>query len=105
MQGGRPNSRGDPCMEQIDNMEQMVPRSHLIPVFYNRVGWARIYLKKAGLIKDPKRGYFQITERGKDVLKGNPDHIDMQFLRQFPEYVEFRKITKEPGPSGGILIT
>ena len=73
------------------------------PIFYNRVGWARTYLKKAGLIEDPKRGYFQITERGKDVLKGNPDRIDMQFLRQFPEYVEFRKITKEPGPTGGDL--
>jgi restriction system protein len=73
------------------------------PIFYNRVGWARTYLKKAGLIKDPKRGYFQITERGKEVLKGNPDRIDMQFLRQFPEYVEFRKITKDPEPIEGDL--
>jgi len=44
------------------------------PVFYNRVGWARTYLKKAGLIEDPRRGYFQITERGKFVLEGNPDY-------------------------------
>ena len=35
------------------------------PIFYNRVGWSRTYLKKAGLLADPKRGYFQITERGK----------------------------------------
>jgi len=65
------------------------------PVFYNRVGWARTYLKKAGLIEDPRRGYFHITKSGKSVLAENPNRIDMQFLRQFPEYVEFRKITKD----------
>jgi restriction system protein len=27
----------------------------------NRIGWARTYLTKAGLLETPKRGYFQIT--------------------------------------------
>jgi restriction system protein len=61
------------------------------PVFYNRVGWARTYLKKAGLLEDPRRGYFLITPRGVEVLKSNPEKINMKFLRQFPEYMEFRK--------------
>ncbi len=65
------------------------------PVFYNRVGWARTYLKKAGLLEDPKRGYFQITGRGRQVLEEKPSRIDMQFLRKFPEYVEFRETVKE----------
>lgn len=65
------------------------------PVFYNRVGWARTYLKKAGLLEDPKRGYFHITERGRDVLREKPTKIDMKFLRRFPEYVEFREISRE----------
>lgn len=68
------------------------------PVFYNRVGWARTYLKKAGLLEDPRRGHFRITERGRDVLEQDPPEIDMRFLRQFPEYVEFRQVagkTKE----------
>lgn len=65
------------------------------PIFYNRVGWARTYLKKAGLFEDPKRGYFQITERGYEVLDGKPDRIDMKFLRQFPEYIEFRETVRE----------
>lgn len=64
------------------------------PVFYNRVGWARTYLKKAGLVDDPKRGYFQITTRGQKVLDSKPEKIDMKFLRQFPEYIEFRKTTQ-----------
>jgi restriction system protein len=65
------------------------------PIFYNRVGWARTYLKKAGLLEDPKRGYFQITERGKMILAQNPARIDMKFLCQFPEYIEFREKVRE----------
>ena len=38
-------------------------------IIYNRVGWARTYLHKAGLLNIPKRGYFQITVRGKELLK------------------------------------
>ena len=66
------------------------------PIFYNRVGWARTYLKKAGILDDPKRGYFRITERGKEVLQEAPDRVDMKYLRRFPEYVEFRQTAREP---------
>jgi restriction system protein len=65
------------------------------PVFYNRVGWARTYLKKAGLLHDPKRGFFQITDRGLQILSEKPKKIDMNFLRQFPEYIQFRETVRE----------
>ncbi len=65
------------------------------PVFYNRVGWARTYLKKAGLLVDPRRGYFQITEKGKSVLEDSPARIDMKYLKRFPEYIEFRETVRE----------
>jgi restriction system protein len=70
-------------------------RKELLPsgrqaTFDNRVGWARTYIKKAGLLKSTRRGYFQITERGLDVLEQNPPEIDAAFLRQFPEFVEFQ---------------
>jgi len=65
------------------------------PIFYNRVGWARTYLKKAGLLEDPKRGYFQITDRGREVLGTEPTRIDKKFLHQFPEFIEFRKTVRE----------
>lgn len=60
------------------------------PVFDNRVGWARTYLKKAGLVKSEKRGTMSITEKGKQVLSQKPSRIDISFLEQFPEFVEFR---------------
>ena len=70
-------------------------RKELLPsgrqaTFNNRVGWARTYMTKAGLLESTKRGYFQITERGLDVLKQNPPEINNAFLRQFPEFVEFQ---------------
>lgn len=64
-------------------------------VFQNRVGWARTYLKKAGLVESPKRGAVKITERGMQVLNSNPERIDADFLDQFPEFVEFKKLKRE----------
>jgi restriction system protein len=61
------------------------------PRFENRVGWAKTYLKKSGLIIYPKRGHLQITQRGLEVLEKNPNTIDMEYLKRFPEYVEFRQ--------------
>jgi restriction system protein len=59
--------------------------------FYNRVGWARTYLSKSGLLEMTRRSYYRITERGKKVLKSNPARVDMKYLEQFPEYVIFRE--------------
>ncbi|MBN1187044.1 MAG: restriction endonuclease, partial [Bacteroidales bacterium] len=59
------------------------------PVFDNRVGWAKTYLKKAGLIDSPKRATFVITELGLQTLKKNPDRIDAKYLKQFPAFLEF----------------
>jgi len=60
------------------------------PKLNNRVGWARTYLKKAGLLEPTTRGYFRITHRGLDVLSRNPERIDVEFLEQFPEFLEFK---------------
>jgi len=63
-------------------------------IFYNRVGWARSYMKQAGLLEATRRGYFRITERGTQVLQGNPKKIDADFLEQFNEFQEFKKRTR-----------
>lgn len=74
-------------------------RAELLPsgqqvVFMNRLGWARTYLKKAGLLDAPKRGVFRITHRGLDVLAQDPARVDVKFLEQFPEFVAFRDTSK-----------
>jgi restriction system protein len=55
-------------------------------VFNNRVGWARTYLKKAGLIEITRWGYFRITERGIELLKKNVPKIDVRLLYKYPEF-------------------
>ena len=55
----------------------------------HRVGWARTYLRKAGLIDLPTRGVMQITERGKSALGKGLKRIDNSYLKQFPEFIEF----------------
>lgn len=61
------------------------------PLFDNRVGWARTYLKQAGVVESRKRGYFNITERGIALLAHNPDRIDNRTLDQYPEFATFRQ--------------
>ena len=75
-------------------------RNELLPsgsqaVFNNRVGWARSYLKQAGLLKSPKRGYFIIAQNGLDLLTTNPSEIDVSVLEQYPEFIEFKNRKKD----------
>lgn len=69
--------------------------SELLPsgtdyIFKNRVGWAKTYMKKAGLINSFKRGYITISERGKEVINSNPAVINVKFLKQYPEFLAFQ---------------
>jgi len=79
-------------------------RQELIPsgrqaVLDNRLGWAKVYLAKAGLLELTGRAKFRITPRGRDVLKQNVTRIDASFLRQFPEFVAFQGLSKRLRPT------
>jgi restriction system protein len=58
-------------------------------LFGNRWGWARTYLKKAGLISYPSRGKFQITNEGQILLTEQPAKIDVALLKRYPGFLEF----------------
>ena len=58
------------------------------PVFSNRIGWCRTYLKKAGLIESPTKAHFMITKSGREVLKSGKK-ITNEVLREFPSFVKF----------------
>ncbi len=64
-------------------------------IINNRVAWARTYLKKAGLIESNKRAHFKITALGLEILRKNPSEINVKFLEQFPQFIEFRNKHKE----------
>jgi len=74
-------------------------------IFDNRVGWAKTYLKKAGLLDSPKRATFVITELGLQTLNKNPDRIDAKYLRQFPAFLEFIHASRNENDSEEETIT
>ena len=68
-------------------------------IFDNRVGWAKTYLKKAGLLDSPKRASFVITDLGIQTLSKNPGRIDAKYLRQFPSFLEFQNASRNDNDS------
>jgi restriction system protein len=79
-------------------LAQMLP-SGAATTFGSRVGWAKTYLKQAGLIEQPKRGISQITERGMAALSATPQRIDNEFLERYSEFQNFRTRTRNGGAS------
>ena len=69
----------------------------------NRIDWTIKYLKKAGLLRAVKKGHFQITDSGRDLLATNPPVIDVKFLvANYPEIREFlgrNPVTDEEPPA------
>jgi len=68
--------------------------------FDNRAAWAKSYFIQAKVLDGTRRGYFQITERGRELLRQGHHRIDIKVLNQYPEFVEFH--TSQPaGGAGG----
>src|SRR6516225_3561992 len=73
-----------------EQLSELLP-SGTQPISANRVGWARLYLKKAGLLDAPKRGFLQITERRRKILSEGHERIATKFLERFQEFVAFKQ--------------
>ncbi|SDA57063.1 restriction endonuclease [Methanobrevibacter millerae] len=58
-------------------------------VIKNRIGWARTYLKKAGLIESKRRSYCNITSLGLEVIEKN-QNITNKILMNFDSFREFK---------------
>jgi restriction system protein len=69
-----------------DEVNEMYPSGNG-HIFYDRISWALSYLNMAGLLNKPKRGIYDINEKGKDILK-SPELID--------NYIESELKTREP---------
>lgn len=72
-------------------------------VINNRVGWARTYLNKAGLLTIPSKGMVQITGRGRETLANGPERITVAWLKQFPEFADFHTAKPQTVDVLGVL--
>ena len=59
------------------------------PIYRDRIQWACTYLKQAGALRNEKRGEWQISERGLELLSSD-EVITLKRLEEFPEFVDFR---------------
>lgn len=67
-------------------------------LFPNRVAWAKLHLKKAGLVGG-ERGLSKITPEGQKVLDMTPPpRIDGVFLKAIPQYKEWQNKSWNPRP-------
>lgn len=64
----------------------------------NRVTWALSYLFHAEAVRKPRRGLFEITDRGRQLVQTHPDGFGPDVLRQFEEFRAFQARSKgSPG--------
>src|SRR5437588_5665003 len=98
----------EPLAKQLGLTEQelaeMLPSGRQ-PVFNNRVHWAKTYLAEAKLLEITRRAHFRITERGREVLRKNPDRVDVHLLEQFPEFNEFQHRARAPQAGSGSTLS
>lgn len=58
--------------------------------FSNRAAWANVHLQRAGLIGIVRRGVYEATTAGRELLAKVPERIDMKLLDGIPAYSEWR---------------
>lgn len=85
-----------------DERKEQLPSGHQT-VINNRVGWARTYLNKAGLLTIPAKGMVQITARGLDALATGPERITVRWLKQFPEFADFHTAKPQAADAPAVL--
>lgn len=83
-----------------DDLAELLPSGRQT-VFLNRIGWARTYLKKAGLIDSPARATFKITNAGIMAIAEAPRVIDNNYLMKFSGFQEFQNKKVELQPQQG----
>lgn len=74
--------------------QQMLPSGKQTTIT-NRVHWARSYMKQAGLVRNNRRGWYELTERGRSILEDPSIHLDAKYLEKFDEFQEFKSRGKE----------
>lgn len=58
-------------------------------MFTDRVGWAKTYLQKAGLIESPSRANYQLTAIGIESFSCGAENITLEYLKKFDSFKKF----------------
>ena len=90
------------CTNMISDIFRLTreERRELLPsqkqtIIKNRVGWAKFYLNKAGLLNVVSRGKYVISQNGLNLLNSNPLSISTEDLKRIPEFRDFIQNNRE----------
>jgi restriction system protein len=59
-----------------------------VPLIFDRIGWGKVYLKQAGLVKQPARAMVQITDKGLMALERG--ELSARDIENDPDFIEHR---------------
>ena len=98
---GGPRKVSDVVAELSDRFEltdeecaELLPSGKQTKIM-NRVHWARTYLKQAGLVSNPRRGWYELTEQGRAALSAPSAVINAKYLEQFDRFQDFKSRTRK----------
>lgn len=72
-----------------DDLNAMLPSGRQ-RLFYNRIAWSVVHLRKAGALENEARGRFVITDRGRKLLESTGGKLSIKRLAEYDEYRAFR---------------
>jgi restriction system protein len=87
-----------------DDLDELLPDGGE-SAFKNRVGWAKTYLKKAGLLETVGRATYAITASGQELLAEDLPYIDNTVLLRYPDFRVFKLGKKSTLPDSSSLLT
>jgi restriction system protein len=82
-----------------EDEQQQVFGKHPTPRFTNRVAWAIVHLKRAGLIQSPTEESLRITPNGLDLLSRQPERITFAILKGYTDYTKGRSALSDSAPA------
>jgi restriction system protein len=80
-----------------EDRAEMIPSGQMSTAF-NRAGWARTYLSKAGLLERTRRSHYRATPEGMKVLAEGHDALNVTYLRRFPSFQAFKERAQADDP-------
>ncbi|MGI6680178.1 MAG: restriction endonuclease [Bdellovibrionota bacterium] len=86
------NSRIEDELSKVFNFtdeDRKMKHKSGVRIVYDRISWTKSYMKQARLIEVPKRGIFNISARGLQVLEDDIDLVDRNYLMKFQEFRDF----------------
>jgi len=82
-----------------DEQIQLKTPKNQTSVFYGRVNWAITYLRMAGLVDKPSRGYYVITDLGRTILEKSEERIDVKYLEKHTSFERYKAKKKDNKPA------